>query len=76
MSLVRTACIVCSFGNSDAHHAECEYRKPPQLQPHTESVEMDLTLQDAHLESALVCNVVMQGTLHKIWLPHKWSWII
>ena len=48
----------------------CEYRELPQLQPpHTESDEMSLTLQDAHLEFTLVHDVMMQSTMYKIWLP-------
>ena len=30
----------------------------------------ELCMRDAHLGSALVRNVVMQSTLHKLWLPH------
>ena len=50
----------------------CEYRELPQLQPpHTESDEMSLTLQDAHLEFTLVHDVMTQSTMYKIWLPHN-----
>ena len=31
---------------------------------------MSFILQYAHLESALVCNIMMQSALYEIWLPH------
>ena len=62
--------IVRSYNTSDAHSAHYEYCKLPLLQPHVGYVEMSFALQDTHLGSPLVHNVVTQSTQHKIWLPH------
>ena len=49
---------------------DCEYRTQLLLQSQTESVVSSIALRDLHLGSALVCSNIMQGTQHKIWLPH------